>query len=256
MGTGFTPALTGNISDADFNPTVDRLRVVTDADQNARANPVTGALADSNTTTDGVQIDTALAYATTDAGTGVDPDIVAAGYTNSFAGATATTLYAIDAGRDVLVSIGSVEGATTAVSPNTGQLFSIGALTVDVASGGFDIANAGPAYALINAVNGTGTQLYSVNTATGAATLIGTVGDGTQTFGDIAIGASVLTVSPVTQTVARRRRQRDRHSHAGRYFHRCGDCDLQSGCPSYGCHCRHRGHRLWHRWSDVFHGYR
>jgi hypothetical protein len=198
LGTGFTPALNGNIADIDFNPTVDRIRVVTDADANARANPDTGALVDADPATDGVQVDTSLAYASTDAGTGTDPNVVAAAYTNSIAGATTTTLYAIDAARDVLVSIGTVAGVTPSVSPNSGQLLAAG---LDVTSAGFDIANGGPAYALINAVGGTGTHLYSVNTTTGAATLIGTVGDGTQTFADVAIGATVFTVSPATQTV-------------------------------------------------------
>jgi hypothetical protein len=202
VGSGFTPALTGNISDVDFNPTVDRIRVITDGDQNARANPDTGALVDANTTTDGVQVDAPLAYAADDAGAGTDPNVVGAAYTNSVAGATGTTLYALDAARDALVSIGSVQGTTPAVSPNTGQLFTVGALGVDVASAGLDIANDGPAFALVNAVGGTGTQLYTVNTTTGAATLVGTVGDGTQTFGDLAVGASVFTVTPGTQNVA------------------------------------------------------
>lgn len=202
VGAGFAPALGGNIADIDFNPTVDRIRVVTDTDVNARGNPDTGALVDSDTTAEGVQLDTSLAYASSDAGAPTNPDIVGAGYTNSVQGATATTLYAIDAARDFLVSIGSVEGAGTIVSPNTGQLFSVGALGVDVASGGFDIANDGPAFALVNAVGGTGTQLYSVDTTTGAATLIGTVGDGLATFADIAVGNSVISVSPATQNVA------------------------------------------------------
>lgn len=202
LGTGFTPALTGNIADIDVNPTVDRIRVITDQDANARANPDTGALVDSDTVTAGTQVDTNLAYAVTDAGNGTNPNVVAAGYTNSVAGATGTTLFALDAQRDFLVTIGSAQGVTPAVSPNGGQLFSVGALGVDVASGGFDIANGGPALALINAVGGTGTQLYAVNTTTGAATLIGTVGDGTQTFSDLAIGQTVFNVSPASQSVA------------------------------------------------------
>jgi Ca2+-binding RTX toxin-like protein len=202
LGSALGSPLTGNVADIDFNPTVDRLRVVTDADDNARANPDTGALVDSDTNTAGTQIDSALAYASSDAGNGTNPDVVATGYTHAVQGATATTLYALDAARDVLVSIGSVEGDSPTVSPNTGQLFSVGALGVDVVSGGFDIANNGPAYALINAQGGTGTQLYTVNTGAGTATLVGTVGDGTQTFADIAVGNAVFTVSPTTQNVA------------------------------------------------------
>jgi hypothetical protein len=202
LGAALGSPLTGNVADIDFNPTVDRLRVITDTDDNARANPDTGALVDSSLNTDGTQIDTALAYASTDGGTGTDPDVAAAAYTHAVQGATATTLYALDAARDMLVSIGSVEDAATSVSPNTGQLFSVGALGVDVVSGGLDIANDGPAFALINATGGTGTQLYTVNTGSGAATLVGTIGDGTQTFADLAIGNAVFSVSPDTQSVA------------------------------------------------------
>lgn len=202
VGTGFTPTLTGDINVIDFNPTVDRIRVLTNLDQNARANPNTGVLVDTDPATTGVQLDTQLVYEANDAGNGTDPDVVAAAYTNSVSGATATTLYGLDAALDALVSIGSVEGTTPAVSPNGGLLFTVGTLGVDVASGAFDIANNGPAYALINAVGGTGTQFYTINTTTGVATLIGTVGDGTLTFSGLAVGATVFTVSPVTQTVA------------------------------------------------------
>jgi hypothetical protein len=40
----FTPALTGALAGFDFNPTVDRIRVVTDQGQNLRLNPETGAV--------------------------------------------------------------------------------------------------------------------------------------------------------------------------------------------------------------------
>ena len=41
----FSPALEGSIAGFDFNPTVDRIRVVTSSGQNFRLNPETGALA-------------------------------------------------------------------------------------------------------------------------------------------------------------------------------------------------------------------
>lgn len=64
----------------DFNPTVDRIRVVTSAGRNLRLHPDTGAV----TATDGT-----LVYA---AGS-TTPNVAAAGYTNSVAGATTTGLY-------------------------------------------------------------------------------------------------------------------------------------------------------------------
>ena len=41
----FTPALSGTAFGFDFNPTVDRIRVVSDTGQNLRLNPDTGAVA-------------------------------------------------------------------------------------------------------------------------------------------------------------------------------------------------------------------
>src|SRR5262245_31375538 len=75
----FNPPLSGSDFGTDFNPTVDRFRVVTDADQNLRLSPVTGAV---------VGVDTALSYASGDLNFGANPNVVGSAYTNSVAGAT------------------------------------------------------------------------------------------------------------------------------------------------------------------------
>ncbi|MCS7481394.1 DUF4394 domain-containing protein [Umezawaea endophytica] len=127
-------ALDGSAVGFDFNPTVDRIRLVTSSGQNLRLVPETGALA----ATDGV-----LAYAATDRSAGQAPKVAAAGYTNSVAGSTSTALYGIDANRDALVTQGTTPGVTPVVSPNTGQLFTVGKLGLDVtATNGFDISGA------------------------------------------------------------------------------------------------------------------
>ncbi|MDQ3279536.1 MAG: DUF4394 domain-containing protein, partial [Bacteroidota bacterium] len=79
VGQSFTPAINGDFVGFDFNPTVDRIRLVTSSGQNLRLNPVTGMVAamDKN-------INPAAA------------SVTAVAYTNSFAGATSTTLYDID----------------------------------------------------------------------------------------------------------------------------------------------------------------
>ncbi|MGQ0841889.1 DUF4394 domain-containing protein [Actinokineospora sp.] len=134
---GAPVALTGKAIGFDFNPTVDRIRVVTDAGQNFRLVPDTGALAAA---------DTALSYAPTDSAAGKTPKVGAAGYTNSVAGATSTLLYDLDAGRDTLVTQGTAPGVTPIVGPNTGQLFTVGRLGLPVtAVNGFDIKGAAPA---------------------------------------------------------------------------------------------------------------
>jgi hypothetical protein len=129
IGTGFASPLVGTRFGFDFNPTVDRIRIVSDQGQNLRAHPDTGAVV----ATDGM-----LAYATGDAGFGMTPAVAAAAYTNDLAGATSTLLYGIDSARDVLV---------TQVPPNNGTLNTIGALGLDVTGvDGFDIGSDGRAF--------------------------------------------------------------------------------------------------------------
>jgi hypothetical protein len=151
---------------ADFNPTVDRLRVVAADDQNLRLNVDTGAIAGT---------DTALAYeATTDLNKGKNPNIVGSAYTNNFAGTTTTTLYGIDSDLDILVTQG---GLNASPSPNTGQLFTIGALGFDFGAGtGFDIFT--DANRTNTAFATSGSNLFSVNLTTGAATIAGTISIG------------------------------------------------------------------------------
>ncbi len=136
----------------DFNPTVDRIRVVSNTGQNLRLNPNDGALA----ATDG----------TLNPGT---PQVTAAAYTNNFAGATTTTLYDIDSGNDTLY---------TQNPPNSGVLVPVGALGIDVGSvNGFDIASgSGTALAGVQLTGNTNSSLYAINLTTGAASFIGPIG--------------------------------------------------------------------------------
>jgi trimeric autotransporter adhesin len=190
VGAAFTPAVTGSVG-FDFNPAVDRIRVVTDADQNLRLNPDTGAVVVTPAP------DTALAYVAGDAQVGTNPNVVASAYTNNFSGASSTSLYGIDSGTDTLVLQGSLGG--TPNSPNLGGLTTVGAL--GVATGdqvGFDIVNpSGLALASLTAVDGTST-LYSINLGTGAATAIGQIGPtAATTVVDIAAVVPVETIFAV-----------------------------------------------------------
>ena len=76
--------LSGGRFGFDFNPTVDRIRVTSDAEQNIRLHPDTGAVAG---------VDTNLQFALTDVHARADPNVVASAYTNNFVGAGATVLY-------------------------------------------------------------------------------------------------------------------------------------------------------------------
>ncbi len=163
VGSPFA-VLAGLFRGGDFNPVVDLIREVADDRGNRRLSPVTGSL---------VGTDSNLAYAAGDVNSAATANVVHVAYTNNTAGATQTTLYGIDSGTDVLVTIGSVNGSPT--SPNTGQLFTVGPLNENVGSfGGFDIqqgTNLGFAAFRISGIS----YLYSVNLSTGAATLIGEI---------------------------------------------------------------------------------
>jgi hypothetical protein len=167
VGPVFSTPLTGTRFGVDFNPTVDRLRIVSDTGQNLRVDPTTGTVAG---------VDTALSYAA-----GGSPRVSAAAYTNSVAGATTTALYDIDTRTDTLVLQGTKPGVTPAVSPNTGQLFPVGRLGLDVDGvNGFEILGAARGatfaesdYTALAAVQQRGsrrTVLVGVNLATGRAT--------------------------------------------------------------------------------------
>ena len=173
----FTPALNGTRFGFDFNPVVDRIRIVSNTGQNLRADPDLGTVA----ATDGP-----LAYAEGDAGAGSRPLAGAAGYTNSVDPAPeATTLYVIDSRRDVLV---------TQNPPNAGTLNTLGPLGVNATDvTGFDIAGSdGTAYASIQLKLKFGkskrASLYKINLETGAATLVGKIGGPYPISGITALG--------------------------------------------------------------------
>jgi hypothetical protein len=152
-------ALTGTSFGVDFNPTVDRLRIVSDTGQNLRANVDTGA----------TLVDGTLSYAPPAAASG----ITGAGYTNNDADVnTATTLFDLD----------SVMDQIAVQSPaNSGTLAPTGKLGVDTnATVGFDIfsdlrngTTAGVrAFASLTTADGR-SRFYRINLLQGRAREIG-----------------------------------------------------------------------------------
>jgi hypothetical protein len=166
VGSAPAVALQGTRFGVDFNPAADRVRVVSDTGQNLRLHPDTGALAAT---------DPALAAA---AAGGPAPRLAGAGYTYNKKDDKLTTNYALDIGRGWLVTQGSVEATEPVVSPNTGRIFDVGALgTGAVDDAAFDIADTDNT-ALAALRRGGQTRLYRIDLATGRATLLGRVGDG------------------------------------------------------------------------------
>lgn len=160
VGDPFAVPLNGRSFGFDFNPTVDRIRVVSGAGQNLRLVPDTGAVVDADPMMDGLQIDGALNGATT--------AIMATAYTNSVSGAMTTVQYGIDAQTNQLF---------IQAPPNDGTQTLVGDLGINIGKGvSLDIVfntdtATNTAYAASRA------SLFSIDLETGAATLIGDARD-------------------------------------------------------------------------------
>lgn len=146
VGLGPVAVLDGVDFGFDFNPLVDRIRILSNTGQNLRVNPNDGLLAATDTTLN--------------PGT---PAVTGAAYTNNYPGTTATTLFDIDSNTDMLY----IQNP-----PNNGTLVAVGALGIDVtAANGFDIGgNSNMAYAILTV--GSTAKIYSINTTSGAATAV------------------------------------------------------------------------------------
>jgi len=134
----------------DFNPTIDRLRIITNADNNYVFNPNNGALT----------VATPVFYVAGDVNFGVNPNITSVAYTSSVFGAApgTTQLYGIDTAANTLVKVAN----------SAGRLETVGSVSgIDVgARHSFDILGS-------DAFVQDGRNFYAINLATGALTLKG-----------------------------------------------------------------------------------
>nr|WP_314498614.1 DUF4394 domain-containing protein [uncultured Chryseobacterium sp.] len=148
VGAQFPTLLSGTDFGFDFNPTVDKIRVVSNTGQNLRLDPVTGGI---------TATDLALNPGT--------PAIGAAAYTDNFAGATTTNLFVIDHNTDKLY---------LQSPPNNGVLVERGSLGINIASAnGFDIGSTSQKAYLLATV-GAETKIYTINTTNGSAASLAT----------------------------------------------------------------------------------
>ena len=184
VGSPLAVPLTGTSFGFDFNPAADRIRIVSNTGQNLRINPDTGALVDGDAVTPGTQPDGNLNGATTSA--------TAAGYTQNFAGTTATVLLVYDPATDTFFIQNPPNAGTTTSAGVTG-----GAIGID--SGptvSFEITAAGQGFLLLTPGGGA-PQLYSiaVTTVPGASP--------TATFGaPVLLGALPIGVTSITEVTA------------------------------------------------------
>lgn len=182
----------GNNFGIDFNPTVDRIRVVTDAGINFRINPNTGVLVDGDATTAGIQADGLINTGTT--------KVDATAYTNSFAGTTATTQYTLDATTDRLF----IQNPPNNGTQTAGLSVTLNGIALDFSAvNGFDIPAAvrvatsntpatGQGIAALTVAGNTG--LYTIDLGTGTATLLGAVGTGTTSLTGLTVANAQLAV--------------------------------------------------------------
>jgi Domain of unknown function (DUF4394)/HYR domain/Secretion system C-terminal sorting domain len=153
----------------DFNPAVDRIRVTSSSNNNYRLNPITGGLAAT---------DLMLNFVGTDVNFGKNPSIGASAYINSFSGTTATTLFNYDDSLNVLAA---------QTPPNDGKLNTIGSsgVAVNLADPTSDLdvfydknTSMNRGYLMANTGISTFDNLHTINTMTGAASLVGRIGNG------------------------------------------------------------------------------
>ena len=162
-------ALTGDRIGFDFNPTVDKIRVTSDADDNLRLDPDPGSL---------LMNDTKL--------TPANVTVVGSAYTNSSFAAfasrpAATTLYALD--------VGSSPDRLWVQNPaNAGTLVTPVSLGLELErDAGFDIAGAANVGYLAGTSAGRDdAQLYQVDLATGDTRRLGRIGRGDVTITGLA----------------------------------------------------------------------
>jgi hypothetical protein len=166
--------LTGTNFAIDFNPVADRLRVVSNTEQNLRINPANGL----------VTTDTALDYATGDVNDTANPNVATIAYAPNVGGVT--TLFGIDDTTFRVVTINP---------PNNGTLISGPAFGGTAATHcGFDIGPDGQVFvAGRHDIPGQPTEwvLATLNTVTGENESHGQIGDGTIPIRDIAIAPAI-----------------------------------------------------------------
>lgn len=173
VGSGFTDSPNGSFFGFDFNPVIDKIRIVSNTNTNFVADPDSG---DAN-----IAMTTSVFFGAGDVNEGANPNLVGHGYTNSVANADSTQLYAVDSDLDILVTQAN----------NAGTLGTVGSLGIDIIDiAEFDISADGNTAYLAAIINGeTNSTLFTVDLSTGAATSIGTLGNGL-TISGLAVGGN------------------------------------------------------------------
>jgi hypothetical protein len=176
VGGQLTPLLNGFSFGFDFNPVIDRIRVVSETNKNLVLDPNTGAMQ---------LVATDLAYSNPSIG---DPNVVHSAYSNNRPGALTTQLYGIDTHFNVLVTQAN----------NTGVLNIVNGIGFGGNSlGGFDISGvSGIAYAVLINQQESVSGLYTIDLTNGVTVKRGVIDGG------LAITAMTVALIPEPSTAA------------------------------------------------------
>jgi hypothetical protein len=170
-----------------FNPVVDRVRLVNEAGENLRLNPNDGTLSGND--------------ANLSSPAGPAPVVDSSAYDRQFGGATQTTLFSINRATNELSFQGGLNGATPP-GPNGGSITPVGALGITLNAGSptaLEVATNGVMLAAMRPSGGSA-GLYTINTGSGTASLVGPIGDGLQDIGSLAVVDPSFAISPNTGT--------------------------------------------------------
>lgn len=197
VGAPFSIPLAGTQFAYDFNPTIDRSRLVSNLQDNYVVNPNDGVIGQF----------TDVFYAAGDPNVGMTPSIVHAAYNNNVNGATTSQLFSIDSSLNVLARQAN----------SAGTLNTVGGLGVDINGiGGFDISSTtGIAYAAMMLEGSSMSQFFTINLTTGQATSLGQIGSGGGnmiTAMTIAIpepATGMMSIAGLGMLAARRYRRRE-----------------------------------------------
>jgi hypothetical protein len=160
VGAGLGVALNGTAFGFDFNPVIDRIRVVSETDRNYVIDPNTGT----------ATVVTNLAYGPGDPNFGVNPNVTASAYSNNNVAPVSSQLYGLDTNLDILVTQANSAGTLGTVGP-------LGLNTSAVT--GFDIERGtNIAYAALLPANDSVSNLYTISLLTGLATNLGQIDGG------------------------------------------------------------------------------
>ncbi|MBK8552590.1 MAG: DUF4394 domain-containing protein [Ignavibacteria bacterium] len=161
LAYNINPPIPGTTFGFDFNPVVDRIRIISNTGANRRFNPNDGSVIVDGSINPG------------------SPEVTSAAYSNNFAGTTSTTLFAINHINNKLYQV---------IPPNAGTLVDITGLTLNVpAVNGFDFGGkSNNAYVVLH--SDSRSSLHRINTTTGQHTQTRFIGNDVITGFAIGLG--------------------------------------------------------------------